>query len=128
MDVVPSACQGMNCFVIISLFYFVRTRWKGQYYHVKHTHACKHTHEAFTHAFFGDSRKQSLCFIKVLLSAQYPQKSHLDRRKGGAEDLSVGYIRKLGTWQFMDVKVNFQGYKLQKAWQIVNLVLERASP
>lgn len=28
------------------------------------------------------------------------------------------YIRKLGTWEFMDVKVNFQAYKLWKSWQI----------
>ena len=57
--------------------------------------------------FLRESRKKSRSFIKLLVSAQCLQKSCLDHRKGGAEDLWKEYVRKLGTWEFMDVKVNF---------------------
>lgn len=84
-----------------------------------YTHAPMQTYPGM---FLRESRKKSLYFIKLLVSAQCLQKSSLAHRKGGAEDLWKEYIRRLGTWEFVDVKVNFQGYKLWKSWQIQSLV------
>lgn len=84
--------------------------------------------QALIHIFLGESRKRSLYFIKLLVSAQCFQKSSLDHRRGGAEDLWKENIRKLGTWEFMDVKVNFQAYKLQKSWQMHVWFKKRVSP
>lgn len=81
--------------------------------------------QAYTHVFLRESRKKWLLFTK-LLSVRCLQKSCLDHREGGAEDLWKGCIRKLGTWEFVAVKVNFEVYKLWKSWQIASLIFKKS--